>query len=147
MRSRTIWIIGTLCIAVPAYFAFPILWPVGMDAPEPSAAAGVLWTAVSFAKALAFGWGVMFLLFGYPFLRRIERESAAWTVPLHISIAWLLLSWLPAAALHGAPERTGSGNTWLLALHLSVIAATGVVAQRFLTNAGAPGRMRTRNDA
>lgn len=146
MRSRSAWLIGALCIGVPAFFLLPVLWPQVADAPEPGTAAGVLWTVAAFAKALAFGFGAVFLVFGFPFVRRAEYVKA-WAVPLHLSIAWLLLSWLPIAALHGAPERAGEASTALLALHLTVIAATAVVAQRFLTLAGARPQAHTRSGA
>lgn len=89
-------------------------------------------TAAAFAKALCFGAGCAFVLLGWPTIRAMERGTVLWAIALYGSIAWLLLSWWPSSLLHDAPERTGAASSAILLLHLSVIAATAVVAQRFL---------------
>jgi hypothetical protein len=124
--------IVTLIIAVPAWVLGPIIWPpLGM---EPSPAQMPYFMVEAFVEALALGLGVSFLVFGLPFVRRVESalRLRAWLI--YLSMGWALVSWWPHGGLH---MSNGDDMQKLLYIeygfHVTLIISAAITAYCFLS--------------
>jgi hypothetical protein len=120
--------IGVAAVAIPLSF---VLWrtPPGVATPPPNLLPIFLPIGVVI-PALAFGFGMAFLLFGWRLLRVNGAPGLARAA--YISIGWLLLNWWPHSNFH----RVANGWTNIVVVdyvfHTTVIIATYVVAAFFL---------------
>lgn len=80
--------------------------------------------------ALAFGFGVAFLLFGRKLLR--TDGAPALSRAAFVSIGWLLLNWWPHSNFHRVANGWANVVVVDYVFHVTVIAATYVVAVFFL---------------
>jgi len=106
-RNWIKWLVVTLVLAVIAFLASPNgplggFWRPSADFPQPTDAQLPLFILLNVAEVLAFGFGISFLIFGYPLMQTILPASKGLTLAAHLSIAWLLLSWWPHDSLHVA---------------------------------------------
>jgi hypothetical protein len=132
--SRRPWgkvAIVTLIVAVPAWVLGPIIWhPLGM---EPSPVQMPFFMFEAFVEALALGLGVSFLVFGLPFVRRVEPalRLRAWLI--YLSMGWALVSWWPHGGLH---MSNGDDMQRLLYIeygfHVTLIISAALTAYCFL---------------
>lgn len=112
-----------------------MIWPpadVGMG--DPSGSQVALFMAYGLVAAAAFGVAVAWLFFGYPIVRR-SASSVPLAVSSHVSVVWLLGSWVPHDALHatlGLDLWALIGLEW--GFHATLIAA-GMVLARFVYRA------------
>jgi hypothetical protein len=108
-------------------------WRPGMDVPMPTSAQLPFFILLNIAEGLAFGLGISFLVFGYPLVRAVAPASTGLTRAAHVSIAWLLINWLPHDSLH---IHNGMDMGGLLvieyAFHITLIIAGVVLATFFL---------------
>ena len=113
-RNWIKWLVVTLVLAVIAFLASPNgplggFWRPSADFPQPTDAQLPLFILLNVAEALAFGFGISFLIFGYPLMQTILPASKGLTLAAHLSIAWLLFSWWPHDSLHVANGLNLSG--------------------------------------
>ena len=106
-RNWIKWLVVTLVLAVIAFLASPNgplggFWRPSADFPLPTDAQLPLFILLNVAEALAFGFGISFLIFGCPLMQTILPASKGLTFAAHFSIAWLLFSWWPHDSLHVA---------------------------------------------
>lgn len=106
-RNWIKWLVVTLVLAVIAFLASPNgplggFWRPSADFPQPTDAQLPLFILLNVAEALAFGFGISFLIFGYPLMQTNLPASKGLTLATHLSIAWLLFSWWPHDSLHVA---------------------------------------------
>ena len=106
-RNWIKWLVVTLVLAVIAFLASPNeplggFWRPSADFPQPTDAQLTLFILLNVAEALAFGFGISFLIFGYPLTQTILPASTGLTLAAHLCIAWLLFSWWPHDSLHVA---------------------------------------------
>ena len=108
------WLVVTLVLAVIAFLASPNgplggFWRPSADFPQPTDAQLPLFILLNVTEALSFGFGIAFLIFGYPLIRAFLPVSKGLTLAAHLSIAWLLFSWWPHDSLHVANGINMSG--------------------------------------
>lgn len=106
-RNWIKWLVVTLVLAVIAFLASPNgplggFWRPSPDFPPPTDAQLPLFILLNVAEALAFGFGISFLIFGYPLMQTLLPASKGLTLAAYLSIAWLLISWWPHDSLHVA---------------------------------------------
>ena len=106
-RNWIKWLVVTLVLAVIAFLACPNgplggFWRPSADFPQPADAQLPLFIILNVAESLAFGFGISFLIFGYPLMQTILPASKELTLAAYLSIAWLLFSWWPHDSLHVA---------------------------------------------
>lgn len=137
-RNWIKWLVATLVLAVIAFVASPNgplggFWRPSADFPQPTDAQLPLFILLNVAEALAFGFGIAFLIFGYPLMQTILPASKGLTLAAHISIAWLLFSWWPHDSLHVA---NGMNLNGLLAIeyvfHVTLMVAGAILVYYFL---------------
>lgn len=131
------WLVVTIVLAVIAFLASPNgplggFWRPSADFPQPTAGQLPLFIFLNVSESLAFGFGVAYLIFGYPLIRNILPASKNLTLAAHLSIAWLLFSWWPHDSLHVA---NGTNMNGLLAIeygfHVTLM-VTGVILAFFV---------------
>ena len=137
-------LILTGVLAVIAFLAAP-LGPLGVfwrpsadiDMSSVSTFQISLFILLNIIEALAFGLGVAFLVFGYPYVRAVTPASLRLTRAAHFSIAWLLINWWLHNGMH---THNGMDLGGLLkidyAFHVTLIIAGLIVASFFLTIIG-----------
>jgi hypothetical protein len=136
-RNWIKWLVVTFVLAVIAFLASPNgplggFWRPSVDFPHPTGAQLPLFILLNLAEALAFGFGIAFLVFGYPFVRAILPGAKGLTLAAHLSIAWLLFSWWPHDSLHVANGLNLNGLLVIeYAFHFTLMAA-GVILAYFL---------------
>src|SRR5215831_7384300 len=115
------WIIVTVVLAVFA-FLFSVNGPLGFvlgwhpaAGPTPTGLQLPLFMLLGLFEALAFGFGVAFLLFGYPWMRAAGPAPVALTRAAHLSIAWVMLNWWSHDSFH-----TPTGWTSAVSLRFSM---------------------------
>lgn len=137
-RNWIKWLVVTVVLAVIAFLASPNgplggFWRPSPDFPKPSDAQLPLFMLLTVTEALAFGWGIAFLIFGYPLMQAIAPASKRLTFWAYLSLAWLLASWWPHDSLHVA---NGTNLSGLLAIeylfHVTLIVVGAILAYFFL---------------
>ncbi len=120
---------GVAAAAVPLSF---VLWrtPPGVATPPPSLLPFFI-PIGAVIPALAFGFGVAFILFGRKLL--VMNGAPALSRAAFVSISWLLLNWWPHSNFHRVAN--GWANVVLVdyVFHATAIIATCIVAVFFLT--------------
>ena len=131
------WLVVTLMLAIIAFLASPNgplggFWRPSADFPQPTDAQLPLFILLNVVESLAFGFGVSFLIFGYPLMQTILPASKGLTLAAHLSIAWLLFSWWPHDSLHVANGLNLNGLLIIeYAFHITLMVA-GVILAYFL---------------
>jgi hypothetical protein len=131
LSDRLKWVAVTIGVAAVAISLSFVLWrtPPGVATPPPNLLPFFLPIGVVI-PALAFGFGVAFLLFGWRLLRVSGAPDLSRAA--YISIGWLLINWWPHSNFHRV------ANGWMnivvvdYVFHTTVIIATCVVAAFFL---------------
>ncbi len=133
------WMAVTLVIAIIAFLASPngplgAFWRPSPDFPQPTEAQLPLFILLNATEALVFGFGIAFLIFGYPLVQTMLTASRRMRIAAYLSLAWLLVSWWPHDSLHVA---NGTNMSGLLAIeygfHVTVMVA-GVILVCFFLN-------------
>ncbi len=137
-RNWVKWLVVTLVLAAIAFLASPNgplggFWRPSADFPKPTDAQLPLFILLNLAEALAFGFGISFLIFGYPLMQTLLPASKGLTLAAHLSIAWLLFSWWPHDSLHVA---NGMNLNGLLAIeygfHVTLMITGAILVYFFL---------------
>ena len=133
-RNWIKWLVVTLVLAVIAFLASPNgplggFWRPAADFPQPTDAQLPLFILLNVAESLAFGFGVSFLIFGYPLTQTLFPASKGLTLAAHLSIAWLLFSWWPHDSLHVANGLNLNGLLIIeYAFHVTLMVAGAILA-------------------
>ena len=138
-RNWIKWLAVTLVLAVIAFLASPNgplggFWRPSPDFPQPTDAQLPLFVLLNAIEALAFGFGIAFLIFGYSLVQTMLPAPRELTLAAYLSTAWLLISWWPHDSLH---ITNGTNMSGLLALeygfHVTMMVA-GVILVYFFLN-------------
>lgn len=119
----------TVIVAVVAFSLSHIIWPDPLSALPPNDVQRPFFVLLEIIEAIAFGFGISFLLFVWKPISRAFENS--WLARLaFFSADWLLLSWWPHDNMHRITQR---GNyTALLKIeygfHLTLIIAGFILA-------------------
>ena len=140
MRAK--WIVVTVVLGLfafltgvngplgPAVFG----WHPAPGTPEPVGVQLPLFMLLAFAEAMAFGFGVAFLLFGYPWVRTAGPAPAPLARAAHVAIAWVLINWWAHDSFHIA-NGLDLGGLLLIeyAFHTTLMLAGLIAAAWFVT--------------
>jgi hypothetical protein len=137
---RTKWIVVTLVFAAFA-FLFSVNGPFGSllgwhpaAGTSPTGNQLPLFILLGLLEALAFGFGIAFLCFGYPWMRAAGPAPAALTRAAHLSIAWVMLNWWSHDSFHTANGLDLGGLLAIeYAYHVSLMLAGVIAAAWFIT--------------
>ena len=133
------WLVVTLVLAVIAFLASPNgplggFWRPSPDFPQPTDAQLPLFVLLNAIEALAFGFGIAFLIFGYSLVQTMLPAPKGLTLAAYLSTAWLLINWWPHDSLH---LTNGINMSGLLAIeygfHITLMVA-GVILVYFFLN-------------
>jgi hypothetical protein len=102
MKMKTKVALLTAAVAVPAFFAGPVLFPPADIGVEPTAAQIALLMSLAVGDAILLGLGVSFLVFGLPVLRQVSPDSKARAWAMYLSIGYLMVSWWPHLNMHAS---------------------------------------------
>ena len=140
MRAK--WIAVTLVLGLFAFVCSVngplgpavIGWHPAAGMPEPTAAQLPLFMLLGLAEALAFGFGVAFLLFGYSWVRAAGPAPTLLTRAAHLSIAWVLINWWSHDSCHIANGFEMGGLLMIeYGYHFTLMAAGATAAAWFTT--------------
>ena len=124
----------TTAVAIPAFFAGPVLFPPADVGVAPTAAQLPLFLFLAVTDALLLGLGVSFLFFGLPVLRRVSPDSRARAWAMYLVIGYLMVSWWPHLNMHGSNGLDLGGLLVIDYLfHLPLEIAGAVLAYGFLS--------------
>jgi len=140
------WIAVTLVLAIIAFLTSPngplgAFWPPSHDFPQPTEAQLPFFIVLNAVEALVFGFGMAFLMFGYPLVQTMWPAPKWLTPAAYLSLAWLLISWWPHDSLH---ITNGTNMSGLLAIeygfHVTVMVAGVILVYTLLIEGRRRGR-------
>jgi hypothetical protein len=136
--SRTKWVILTLVLAVIAFLASPtgpfgLFWRPEVNLPQPTGYQVTLAVAFNIIEVLAFGFGVAFLVYGYPLIQRIQHATKRLRTAVYLSISWLLIGWWPHDSVRQAVGISSMNANLAIdyIFHVTLMIA-GVIVASFL---------------
>lgn len=98
---KTGWklLLVTFGVGIPAFILGPVIWP---PVPEirPTPAQLPYLIGLSGFEALVSAFGVGFLIFGWPLVRRIARSSRVLALSMYLATSWMLVTWWPHDNMH-----------------------------------------------
>ncbi len=131
MKTSLKMLLITLIVGVPAFFLGPVIWPPSPDI-HPTAAQMPYFLALSAVEALFFGFGVAFIFYGFPLVRRIAQLEKKAAIAMYVSLAWILVSWWPHDNLHIHNALDISGLIVIdYSFHFTLIIAGAVLVYSF----------------
>lgn len=106
------------------------VWPEPAHAATPVGMQFPLFVGLGLFEAVTMGLGVAFLLFGWPYTKRVFRGQSTIAPLAHVSIAWLLGNWWVHDNLHMVLDME---NLWILlaieyGFHVTLMLAGAVLA-------------------
>jgi hypothetical protein len=133
MKKSVLWIAITLVFAVVAFGLSQVIWPNLEGAAEPTSLQLTFFIIYSAVEALAFGFGVAFLILGWPLVRAVEVESKDRAMLVFFSIVWMLASWWPHDNLHRTTMHDDLTRLLYLefGFHFTLIIAGFILAYAF----------------
>jgi hypothetical protein len=130
-RLRFVYVTaGVAVIAFPLTF---VIWPIPPEIALPPANLVPFFVFVIACECLSFGFGIAFLLFGYPLVRSVgSGRFTSWSG--YLGIAWFALNWWPHESFHRTTLSTNfDKQIWIqFGFHLSLIVAAVLVARFFV---------------
>jgi hypothetical protein len=129
MKISARFVFIALVFAVISFLLGPVLWQPSGDI-VPSGSQMPFFLLLSALESVAFGLGISFILFAFPYVRRAPRDMRRTATVLYVVIAWHLVSWWPHDNMHISNTM---GNVWGLIrieylFHFSLIITTIVAA-------------------
>jgi hypothetical protein len=122
----------TVTVAVLAFSLTFVIWPIppGITLPPPGLVP--YFAFVIACECLSFGFGVAFLIFGFPLVERFGGSRFT-TWGGYLGIAWFALNWWPHESFHRTTANTNfTRMIWIqFGFHLSLIVAAALVARFF----------------
>lgn len=124
-------VLVTIVIGIPAFFLGPVIWPPSPDI-QPTQSQIPYLIALSLVEAFVFGFGIAFIIYGWPRMKKVAGKSALAARGMYFSLAWLAVSWWPHDNLHIHNALDIDGLIAIeYAFHLTVILAGLVLAYSF----------------
>ncbi len=121
----------TIVIGMPAFFLGPVIWPPSPDV-QPTQAQMPYLITLSLIEALLFGFGIAFIIYGWPRMKAVAGEAMVAARCMYFSLAWLAVSWWPHDNLHIHNALEVDGLIAIeYAFHLTVILAGLVLTYSF----------------
>jgi hypothetical protein len=138
----------TVATAVLAFSLTLVIWPIPPVITLPPASLLPYFVFVIACECLSFGFGVAFLIFAFPLVRRLGGSRfTAWGG--YLGIAWFSLNWWPHESFHRTTLSTNfAKQIWIqFGFHLTLIIAAVLVARFFVEAARnvAPAELSGRN--
>ncbi len=98
---KTSWkmLLITLIVGIPAFLLGPVIWSPSPEI-HPTQAQLPYLIALSAFEALIFGFGIAFIFYGFPLVRRISQLEKKAAVAMYVALAWILVSWWPHDNMH-----------------------------------------------
>ena len=128
--SSRLFFLG-IVIGSIAYFAGSVIWPPSIVL-RFTGTELVLSNAFYLFEALAFGWGISFLIWMLPKAGILRREKWLNFNAVALSVGWLLLSWWPHDRLHLTNYESLHSFLYIeYGFHIPNIVAIFVVAYYF----------------
>src|SRR3989338_10619101 len=100
MKIKAKFIIVTVVLGALALAFGHTFWPPAAGLPVPTPTQIGFFEFFGIIEALFFGFGVAFIIFGYPLVRRVAQELKRPALAGFVALAWLLVSWWPHDNLH-----------------------------------------------
>jgi len=129
-RLRFVWV--TLATAVAAFSLTFVIWPIPPEITLPPANLLPYFVFVIGCECLSFGFGVAFLIYAFPLVRRLGGSRfTSWSG--YLGIAWFALNWWPHESFHRTTLSTNfEKQIWIqFSFHLTLIVAAVLVARFF----------------
>lgn len=111
-----------------------LVWPLPGGMPAPEGANFALLMLMGAIEAVAFGVGAVFLVVAWPWVKANGAGSSGLSWAVYLSVAWLLMNWVPHTALHMSHGNilVPADYTGLVAIeygfHFTLILAGAVLA-------------------
>lgn len=134
-------IVSFLLVIVPAILALilgPKLWPDPVGSMMPTSGQLPFFIIIGAVEALAFGFGILFLVRGSVWLKQsaVSKSLTMWT---YLAIAWSLISWWPHDNFHRANGMSMQGLLYIeYGFHLTLIIAALIIATYFRKSTNRP---------
>ena len=121
-----------LPLAVITFLLGRVIWPDMPGAPMPSADQLPFFMFLSALESVAFGVGVGFLIFGWPYVMRAKAQERNSAVAALLAITWMLVSWWPHDNMHRVNGMDMGGLLRIeYIFHFTLIASSFIVAYFF----------------
>lgn len=132
MSTKIKVILITLLFAIPTFLTGRMIWPPSPMVPEPTSAQLPFFILLSVFESVAFGLGVSFLIFGWPYVKKVTGKSKTLTWLVYLSIAWYLVNWWPHDNLHIHNGMDLQGLLYIeYGFHVTMIIAGAILAYAF----------------
>ena len=99
MKTWLKFLIISLIIGIPAFLLGPKIWPPHPDV-KPTPQQLPFFIFLSAIESLFFGFGIAFIIYGLPLLKKVSPKAKNLAVAAFIAISWLLVSWWPHDNAH-----------------------------------------------
>lgn len=138
---RIKWIAVTVVLGLFAFLTsvngplgYLLGWRPAEGSPTPTAGQLPFFIVLGLGEALAFGFGVAFLLFGYPWMRAAGPTPRRLTRAAHLAIVWMLTNWWSHDSFHIANGLDLSGLLVIeYSFHVTLMVAGVIAAAWFMT--------------
>jgi hypothetical protein len=121
----------TLIVGIPAFFLGPVIWPPSPDI-HPTQTQLPYLIVLSLIEALIFGFGVAFIIYGWPRVKAATGDATRAARAMYVSLAWLAVSWWPHDNLHIHNALNMNGLIAIeYAFHFTLIVAGLVLVYSF----------------
>lgn len=133
MKTRWKMLLITLVVGVPAFLLGPVIWSPSPEI-QPTQAQMPYLLALSAVEALFFGFGISFILYGFPLIRRIDQLEKKAAIAMYVSLAWILISWWPHDNMHIHNALDINGLIVIdYSFHLTLILSGAVLVYSFFS--------------
>ncbi len=133
MNKKTLVIIMTLIVAIPAFLLGGVLWPSPIGGPTPTSTQLPLLILLSVCDSFLFGFGIALVVVVWPKLRRLPPEKRNEANLVFFSLIWSLISWWPHANLHRSVGLNLQSIIYVdYGFHLTLMLASLIVMRFFI---------------
>lgn len=123
----------TLIVGAAAFLAGPKLWPMAPSVPEPPSNLLPFYIALAAIEALAFGFAVAFLAFGWPAIRRLPLGAPWLNKLLFVTLCWFMGNWWMHDNLHMHVALDMNRLLYIeYGFHVTMLACVVILAAGFL---------------
>ncbi|MGE5172449.1 MAG: hypothetical protein ACM3MD_01335 [Betaproteobacteria bacterium] len=133
MKTRWKMLLITLIVGIPAFLLGPVIWPPSPEI-QPNQAQLPYLIVLSAIEALAFGFGIAFVFYGWRLVKQLAGGAGKAAVAMYVSLVWLLVSWWPHDNLHIHNALNINGLIAIeYAFHVTVIVTALLLAYTFFS--------------
>lgn len=131
MKLWVKFLLITLILGIPAFILGPKIWVPSPEA-RPTPQQLPFFIFLSAIEALIFGFGVAFIIFGWPLASKVSTQSRNMTIAAFAALAWLLVSWWPHDNMHIHNAMNMQGLLYIdYGFHLTLIITSLILAYYF----------------